>query len=844
MTNLDLLEEQLMNAVPATQAAAGQVPAAPSDIPQGMPTLTQTQPVESDPMASTEHPPVPQDGGFLVESDMFLDEPQDDELTSVETGLDSDIFAEGLDSTSDAETESVTRSDGPTNYSSAVSRLKNKDVLSVEDLSNLPFDDIVRLADVTSPLRFGAKDQLARALRGSTSSNVISETLIGDAVSSGTPVNRLMKDKYQEYIAENPDAERSFLNRALTSIMTGSPVSGMVFEDSQQYPTQTRSTIDTFANALTFGTGRKLYDVVSPMSAQGIEAGRQRLADNEIIGDQFLTEMLGSAVPGTVLARGIGLGAQGATLGQNMARGATIGGLEGAAAGIGYGDGESLGEVATDAAIGGVIGGAIGGITPAVMEGVNAAYRSLTTDATTKVRTRALNKLVRDINSALPEGQPKVTLEELRASARSGETPVQFMMRKEIRRPNRQAVINNNFINSPDLMDELYTTSRRRVARSLADARNTRVELGEEIGRARANMPKTEVEGILKEMADSDVGDRFVREAVIPNARQTVQANDSLVKSLGYKANDSNVKFHMDTNTGKLYIVKADKAGNAFRPDKKGNYTSKQLSEYIIDGEDLAAIGQRFKNTYSGDLGIGDTKLQPEAYLFKPYSERMTDLMNEDSALRSANEAFTRYIDEFDAISKSSSGRQAYVDYSENIRASSLPQADKDALIFLAKEIDTLNSAGASSATRQRSNPLVKGIRSLLMGTALGRGFGATLRYTMLSRLVDIMSGNNALVMSKAQRDLIPVMQYIINGSERQIDDLMEDMIAFGVRDRTTFNNWMQKIAATLPIFSSSAATSSDMQGDPAPPRTAIGTLGEPGGMFEGAEDLSDLGVR
>lgn len=814
--------EELQARIRQLQAERSGQPSAVSPEPAVAP---QAPAQEAQPVApiAQEQPPVPQEqlpvsqgqaDGWLS-SDPYAD------------GSGSSGFVIANDPFKDGAKPSTTESgEAPKTAVAAIKAFGNKKELSAADIVDLPFDEIVKLADISSPLEYQAKKQLSDALRGSTTKGVVGELLIGTPGTRNDPMESLLEDKYDEFIEQNPEMRRNFFQRAGSALMTGSPVNSMIGDESQTVLPESAAQINSVGNAMTGEWGDELFGALGAENTQrAMRASNQQLDENEIVGDALITDILGLAVPSTAAARAVGLGAQGVGRAGTIARSALVGGVEGGISGSGAADdGDRLA-----AGVEGVMFGAGAGVGGELaLRGGSAAYRAVRNNIGSAARQnkasrKALSSVQRTVKRITGD-EIDLTQNEILDSIAEGVPLQRLLTQKGMREDQIQEVVNNLTGGSRRLLNELYQIRIGVQSRTATSQANEVTATGRALEQARdTNITPEGITSVNSRLLNSEQGSVFHDQILLPTVRTRVGDSDSIARAAGYGNNaaEASRNVHIDRSSGEMFVVRKKSDGKVARPDNDGNYNPDDLYKIEPSGDFLYELQTASSALSSPNLRSGEpvnqvrgfAVLDPLTRSIEQGERRVGGIVGEAS---DANRAARLRQEATAAGRRGAESTSEYVADLQSIDGmpTTLNADQKRSLEFLAREASALSGfgrQGASNTALQQAGSAALG--SARVGGIFGGSLGSAARVTALSmglrKLSSIIGVGSSTALSSAERRVLPAMRALIEADDAVLAQSMREAVETGTSSVDDVVNILSKnIPAFGAAISSANATS------------------------------------
>lgn len=702
--------------------------------------------------------------------------------------------------------------------------LSDKKELSAEDIVNLPFEEIVKLADVNSPLEYSAKRQIADALNGNLPGTAVGR-LVGGADEDEMEFFTTVLGKQREF-QETEDSPGQ-LQRLKNSVLFGDQYSGE-FGDNQSavIPWSQAAGLST-ANAALGEYGDELVGLVSERGQRAIRGANRQLQDNDVPFDAFLTDMLGAAVPAGAAARGIGVGAQGVGALGNIGRSALLGAAEGGISASGANDAaESIEDRIASGLGGAVIGGALGGAVPtAAYIGRGALGRIKSFVSSSSREAKAARNTINQIStrvSRLKTGN-SITADEILDGLDSGIPIQQQLLSKGLNEQQTAEIINDLSDGSRRIMDNLNSISNDLTSSRATALDNSVSQTGQALERARLD-PATGVtpDGtarIISDTARMPQGAIFQDDILMPSIRNVVRRNTNLARRAGY-GTDADLaarNIHIDPASGKMFIIKR-KAGRIATPNSKtGNYRASDLYEVIPDGQFVRELQSESAQLTVPNVRQGAPVNQVQGFeAFEPITRRLglaEGRVSPSTRTASRDNALARRRAE--AWAEGRKGSQSTVNYVTDLYESTvgptanMSKAQKDSLAFLAKEANTLRKLGREVST----NPVHSQAAGGALGDARVAGMFASspagiLRITGINWLLRTVrsKGNfgSATQMSASERALMPAIEALVRADDQIMNTVLREAVEQGVKSGEEF---ARRIGTVVPAFGAALST-------------------------------------
>ena len=676
--------------------------------------------------------------------------------------------------------------------------LLNKETLSTEDVKDLPFESIVALADVSSPLEFGAKKQLSDALRGSTTSG-LGEILVGTPFSSDD-MESLLEEKYQDFIDENPDKARNIFSQLASSAMTGSPINNMISEESQTLLPQSTALINNLGQSA-FGTfGEDAYKALGmENTARAIEASGQQLDENDITGDAVITDILGAVLPASGIANLTRVGAQGVTRLGNVVRGALAGSGEAAlfAAGSAEGGvGERVGEALDPTTL--LTGAALGGVGSLVGEGLMSAGRTVAGKFVrsidqNRVARRSMDRLLKDINNT-SRGTVNITAEDVVQGLSEGKGIQTVLAERGLRSNDIERVLNGMSSGSREMLNTIERTGSELIQTRVAQNADALNNVGQRLEISRGKISSNDVNTIIRETLDLDQGLLFEEEVLLPAAVQLIRANrDTIARKAGYTRNNATrARVHIDKESGDIFVVKPNEQGQPFTPKSDGTYESDQLYEVRPTGSFITDLRSRVSQIINPDVRAGSSPNQTVGFAdYDPIQQNLGAAerrISPESAELADLDRVTRL--EGDAIRQGSQGISSKREFSGELQRvtgslSDLPKKSKDTLNQIAEEMSALSSAGKRTGSDQILPQ--SGLSRTLSDARIAGMFGGSLsgmsRIFILRNVVDAVRSalGSQTALSRSEQLLEPIIENLMRADDSVITESIKGAIDRGL---------------------------------------------------------------
>lgn len=826
MTNEELAK--LVNNAQQTIATAPQPTPGPEAVPQSMPQAMPTargatpQPAEAAPapaVAETATAPVSEapvapaapDDPFADLTDPYATETTDTVVSpdqTTQTGQPENPFSDLTDPYADAPATGTVNKD-----------LSKKDKLTADDIENLSFEDILKLADVNSPLKFSTKAQLADAIRGATTTGGISELLVGTPFSSDE-VEESLEAKYQDFVSRNPEKAKGLLSQIGSSLLRGAPVDT---EDSTIFNSPVRSFTDDVASGMSANYLDELTGIVSPDTATSIRASRQRLRDNDVVADDFIAQTLGALAPGAAIGKGVAAlsGARAipllsrATTGGVAARAAAAAGIEEGLSASGETDsgdlGDRIGAGSAGAVIGAGFGAILGGIANKVMSGRKLSSKE-------KALSDALETTVETVNKSLHKGQPKASMQEIADAVASGKPLTDYLLTKGLNDNEASSVINRLSSGSNNLMDIMRREAIReqtRIENVLADERYV---AGQNVDTARNALTPDDTADILRPLTSSNQRKTVNEELVIPAIRDRLK-NTDVLKSLGYDPDTISVKsipIFVDQSTGRVTIVRAGENGKpAPKVDKK--YKPEDLQGYDVSGNEIGSIRANLRKIITGDSGVGPTKdrtLIDDVY--RPIETQLSEGMGQFPELAKANDVFQKVIDKQKAFAAGKKGDKGVISFNESLKqlqdsGEISKDADVDSLKFLANQVATLAEVGKKANPGSIESTIANLISDFRIGGIFAGSLSSMARISMVNSLARMFKGKTILgKLSGQERRMEPVIRYLIGAPDSEMDAIAANMMKKKIQSQKDIDDFVLKFL--IPLANGAGTGSANFQ--------------------------------
>lgn len=775
----------------------------------------------------------------VEQSSPAVSEPISGEQSQLSTsGLSADAFADMAEIYQEDPTETVGEMaaaeqyvdaqggvEEPSSLTDIPQNLLNKDTLTVEDIRDLPFEQIVAMADVSSPLKFSAKEQLSEALRGSTTTGGVGEFFLGTPFSSDE-LEGLLEEKYQDYIQRNPEQERGVLGRAVSALATGSPINNLVSEESQTLLPQSVAEINAIAQGATGRFGDDIYEALGMSNtARAIDSSIQQLSENDIAGDAVVAELLGAALPSGRAAQALGIGGRGVSTLGNVARGAGLGAAESAIFAAGGEDGnvsERL-EAAAEAA---PVGAALGAAGPVLGRAIGAAGRGIGGLFSRQIRqnssvNRALNRVSSTIDN-IPNSDISVSPDEIVENLSQG-IPLQTLLAdRGMSGESITRVLNSLPAGSRELFNTIETTGRELIRTRAAQNADQLSQIGQRLEIARGRTSPSDISNIIKDTMDLDQGGVFEEEILYPAIRQLAKARRNTIASrAGYtRSNARNLQVHAKPD-GTIYVVKPDENGVPFRANRDGTYSDDQLYEIKPTGSLITDLESRTAQIINPDASAGAARNQTVAYSdYDPIRQNLRSgerRASPEAASLADQDRMTRL--EGRAGEAGSRGPKSKDDFLSELQRTTGELADltseqRQSLEKIAEEMSGLAGAGSRDASR---TILPAGIQRFISDVRVAGLFSGSLsgasRVLILNQVVNAIRNamGSDVSLTVAEEVLEPVVRALIRADDAQVVGIIRNAAESGA---TTNEALAQSITASLPVLFEQSQSPQDLPDD------------------------------
>lgn len=804
--------EELQARIRQLQAERSGQPSAVSPEPAVAPQapVQEAQPVA--PIAQ-EQPPVPQEqGGDWLGSDPYAD-------GSASSGfvISNDPFKDG------AEPEETETGEAPRTAVAAIEAFGDKEELSAADIVNLPFEEIVKLADISSPLEYKAKKQLADAIQGNVPGTLAGR--IGQSVGLPVGPSDESRDLFEQVLSKKSEFDRSEdapgqLSRLGSSILYGDQYAGQFGDNQALMPTGQAQALSTL-NAMTGEWGDELLGALGAERGQrAVRAANQQLDDNDVVGDAIISDIIGLAAPSTAAARAVGLGAQGVGAAGNVARSALIGGVEGGISGSGAADDGDRLAAGIDGVMYGV-GAGVGG--ELALRTGGAVYRAIrnnigSTARQNKASRNALSGVQRTVKRIAGD-KIDLTQNEILDSIAEGVPLQRLLTQKGMREDQIQEVVNNLTGGSRRLLNELYQIRIGVQSRTATSQANEVTRTGRALEQARdTNITPDGIVSVNRRLLNSEQGSVFHDQILLPTVRTRVGDSDSIARAAGYGNNaaEASRNVHIDRSSGEMFVVRKNSDGKVARPDKDGNYKPDDLYQIEPSGDFLYELQTASSALSSPNLRSGEpvnqvrgfAVLDPLTRSIEQGERRVGGIVGEAS---DANRAARLRQEATAAGRRGAESTSEYVADLQSIDGmpTTLNADQKRSLEFLAREASALSGfgrQGASNTALQQAGSAALG--SARVGGIFGGSLGSAARVTALSmglrKLSSIIGVGSSTALSAAERRVLPAMRALIEADDAVLAQSMREAVEAGTSSVDDVVNILSK---NIPAFGAAMAS-------------------------------------